>query len=226
MATKLIKAAERTSRETKLATLPKLTKASATLAAAASVWLTAVEEAGETDDGQAAELDMTSVWAAIEEVVPRHRLAAAVETIEELAPADADDDAAWRAELVSRWAVVRPFLPLLAEVIPFGATPAGQPVLDAVAELPELIGRKKVRVSEIREDLVVGSWRKLVTAGEDFEPGCADKHAYALCVLEALQRALRHREVFARTRNAGVTRGHGCWKAPPGTGSGRRCWSG
>lgn len=121
MATKLIKAAERTSRETKLATLPKLTKASATLAAAASVWLTAVEEAGKTtDDGQAAELDLTTVWAAIEEVVPRHRLAAAVETIEELAPADADDDAAWRAELVSRWAVVRPFLPLLAEVIPFG----------------------------------------------------------------------------------------------------------
>ncbi len=99
---------------------------------------------------------------------------------------------------VSRWAVVRPFLPLLAEAIPFGATPAGQPVLDAVAELPELIGRKKVRISEIREDLVVGSWRKLVTAGEDLEPGCVDKHAYALCVLEALHRALRHREVFAR----------------------------
>lgn len=203
MATKLIKAAERTSREAKLATLPKLTKASATLAAAASVWLTAVDEAGETDDdGQAAELDMSSVWAAIEEVVPRHRLAAAVETIEELAPApadadaDDDDDAAWRAELVSRWAVVRPFLPLLA--VPFGATPAGQPVLHAVAELPELIGRKKVRDSEIRQDLVVGSWRKLVNAGEDLEPGCVDKHAYALCVLEALHRALRHREVFAR----------------------------
>lgn len=47
MATKLIKVAERVSKETKLATLPKLSKASVTLAAACGVLLTALEEAGE-----------------------------------------------------------------------------------------------------------------------------------------------------------------------------------
>ncbi len=129
--------------------------------------------------------------------MPRTRLAAAVETVEELAPPTEDDDAAWRAELVSRWSTVRPFLPLLAEVIPFGATSAGQPVLHAVRELPELIGRKKVRVGEIRDQVLTGSWRKLVTSGEGIEAGCVDKHAYALSVLEALHRALRHRDVFA-----------------------------
>lgn len=96
MATKLIKAAERTSRETKLASLPKLSKASSTLASAVGVLLSAMREAGEsaTDDGPGAVVDMAAVWAAIEEVVPRRRLAAAVATVEELAPADEDDDAA------------------------------------------------------------------------------------------------------------------------------------
>lgn len=200
MATKLIKAAERTSRETKLASLPKLTKASSTLASAVGVLLAAMTEASDPDAEQdrTGDVDLAGVWAAIEEVVPRQRLASAVATVEELAPPEEDDNAAWRAELVSRWSVVRPFLPLLAEVIPFGATPAGQPVLDAVTELPELIGRKKVRASEIRDELVVGSWRKLVAGGSDLDPGCVDKHAYALCVLEALHKALRHREVYAR----------------------------
>ena len=197
MATKLIKTAERTSRETKLARLPKLTQASATLASAVRVLEDMRSAAVGQDDGEPVVLDVSAVWAAIEEVVPRTRLAAAVDTVEELAPPEADDDAAWRAELVSRWSTVRPFLPLLAEVIPFGATPHGQPVLEAVRELPELIGRKKVRVGEVREQLLTGSWRKLVTSGEGVEAGCVDKHAYALCVLEALHRALRHREVFA-----------------------------
>lgn len=199
MATKLIKAAERTSREAKIASLPKLTKASATLASAVDALLTALTEPHETSisDDDAAQLEVSDLWAAIEEVVPRDRLAAAVETVQQLAPPQADDAAAWRAELVNRWAVVRPFLPLLAEVIPFGATPAGEPVLAAVGELPELIGRKKVRSCEIRAQLVTGSWRALVLHSPAVEPGGADKHAYALCVLEALYKALRHREVYA-----------------------------
>ena len=192
MADKLIKAAERTSREAKLANLPRLNRASTTLASVGRVLQNLSESA------EAETLAFSQVWAAIEEVVDRRRLAAAVDTVDELAVVQVDDDAAWRAELVSRWAVVRPFLPLLAEVIPFGASSAGQGVLNAVTELPELIGRKKVRASEIRDELVVGSWRKLVSGGPDLDPGCVDKHAYALCVLEALHKALRHREVYAR----------------------------
>lgn len=39
--------------------------------------------------------------------------------------ADQDADAAWRTELVKRYATVRPFLPLLCQVIAFGATAEG-----------------------------------------------------------------------------------------------------
>lgn len=206
MATKLVRVAERTSREQKLARLPQLRKASGTLAAAVAVLLEATapaeatEQDGGDDDGKdgygSAELvDTSDVWAAIAEVVGREELAAAVTTVQELAPPEDDDAGGWRAELVKRYAVVRPFLLLLAEVVPFGATPSGQSVVDAVRELPELIGRKRVRESEIRTELVVGSWRRLVTGNPELAAGTVDRHAYVLCVLEALWKALRHREV-------------------------------
>lgn len=200
VATKLIKVAERVSKETKLATLPKLSKASVTLAAACGVLLTALKEAGEhaVELGREVELDVASMVAAIDAVAPRDRLADAVATVEELAPSNDDDDAAWRAELVGRWAVVRPFLELLAKVVPFGANDNGRPVLDAARELPDLVRHKKIREDEIRSELVVGSWRKLVTGSPDIEDGYVDKHAYALCVLEALWKALRHREIYAQ----------------------------
>lgn len=158
----------------------------------------ALDRASELAGLGAGEVDVSTVPANRLEALARDGLADAIETVEELAPPEADDDAAWRTELVDRWHVVRPFLPLLAQVIPFGATPARTVVLTAVRELPELIGHKKVRTAEIRHDLVVGSWRTLVMDQSDLEPGCVDKHAYALCVLEALHKALRHREVYAR----------------------------
>ena len=82
--------------------------------------------------------------------MPRDRLAAAVATVDGLAPDgdDGDAGAGARAELVKRYATVRPFLAMLAEVVPLTATDAGQPVLVAVrglAELAELAGRKRVR---------------------------------------------------------------------------------
>lgn len=56
--------------------------------------------------------------AAVEQVAPLDRLAAAVATVKMLAPADGDDDGAWREELVKRFGVVRQFLSLLAQVVP------------------------------------------------------------------------------------------------------------
>ncbi|WP_438388980.1 Tn3 family transposase [Actinopolyspora saharensis] len=196
MADKLIKAAERTSRQAKLASLPRLRKASARLAAVARV-LQQTRSASDLAEGYTAQWDLEQVWAAIEQVVEPNKLDAAVDTVAELAPPQADDDAAWRADLVGRWNVVRPFLPLLATALPLGATPTGRSVLDAVRALPELIGRQKVREAEIYAEVVTGSWRPLVYDGADLDLGCADKHAYVMCVLEALYKALRHREVYA-----------------------------
>ena len=119
--------------------------------------------------------------------------------VEELAPfgEDDDDDADRRAELVKRYATVRPFLPMLTTIIPFGATDAGTPVLAAARSLPDLAGRKRVRPDEVDGSLVTGSWRRLVFSAPDLPAGTVDHRAYALCVLEQLHRALRRRDVFA-----------------------------
>ncbi|GAF45449.1 hypothetical protein [Rhodococcus wratislaviensis] len=200
MATRLVRVAQRASQKNKAADLPKQAQAGHTLAAAVAVLLAAMDEAGEdaADVGSKATLDVASVMVAIEQVAPRDRLAVAVATVEMLAPADEDDDdGAWREELVKRFGVVRQFLPSLAQVVSFSATGTGQAVLDALRELPALIGRKRVKESEIRTDLVKGSWRRLVTGNPDPPAGVIDRHAYVLCVLEALWKALRYREVYA-----------------------------
>jgi hypothetical protein len=125
-------------------------------------------------------------------------LAAAVADILELAPApDSDADEAWRAQLVNRFATVRPFLPVLTDVVCFEATPEGAPVLDALRTLPKLIGRKKVTTDEIDTGLLAGSWRRLVLAAPHLEAGLVDWRAYVFCVLEQFHRHLRRRDVYA-----------------------------
>jgi len=59
-----------------------------------------------------------------------------------------------REQMTRRYRTVAPFLRLLATTIPWGATAAGQPVLDALASLDGLHGRRKIRRGEIDEALV------------------------------------------------------------------------
>jgi hypothetical protein len=189
MATKLLAWAERESNKQRQRDMPRLARASVTLAKAARVLLAA--------DVQA--VTATELWAAVEQVASRDKVASAIEAVEELAPfgEDDDDDVDRRAELVKRYATVRPFLPMLTAVVPFGSTDAGAPVLAAARSLPDLAGRKRVRASEVDGALVAGSWRRLVLANPDLPAGAVDHRAYALCVLEQLHRALRRRDVFA-----------------------------
>ena len=95
------------------------------------------------------------MWERIEAVVPRHELAAAIAALFELTPPlDSDADEAWRSMLVTRFPTVRPFLKLLVQVVDFGATPEGLPVLKALKTLPDLMGRKKVSPDEIDKSLL------------------------------------------------------------------------
>jgi len=117
-------------------------------------------------------VSLVHVWGQIEAVVSRAELAAAMAAVEELTPApDSDDDEAWRVELTKRYAVVRPFLSLLGEVIAFDNAPEGRPVLEALRRLPELAGRQKVRDDEIVAEIVTGSWRRLVYAPPTWSQG-------------------------------------------------------
>jgi hypothetical protein len=197
MATPLIGPAERASTTDQLPSLPALRKASATLAITA--WML-LDLAGAAGDGPAV-LD-AGAWSQLRGAVPRERLAAAVATVTGLVP-DADEDAhaGQRAELLKVYATVRPFLTMLAEVAPFAATDAGQPVLTAVGSLTELAARRRIRPEDVAQDVVGGSWRRLVFANPDLGAGPVDHRAYALCVLQALHRALHwalhRRDVYA-----------------------------
>jgi hypothetical protein len=208
MATKLLARAERASTRERLRSLPQLTAASATLAAVVQVVLevtttseTAASGEWDTvDETEVAAVSLAEMWTRIEQVAPRHQVRAALETIVALMPPAAEDaDAAWRAELVKRYATVRPFLPLLLDVITFGAVAGGHRVLAAARRLPALLRRKKVFAGEIATDLVMGSWKRLVYhRPEDAcgEPGVIDHRAYAFCVLEHLHHDLRRRDLF------------------------------
>lgn len=200
MATKLIGTAERASVKERLRSLPQLRQASITLAAAARVLL-------EVTSADAVEVsDPASLGSRLQDAVPRERLAAAVATVDELAPdAEEDADAAMRVELVKRYATVRPFLAMLAEVVPLAATEVGRPVLTAVQGLAELASRRRMRHDQLSAfvgadvvgNVVTGSWRRLVFANPDLPERSVDLRAYTLCVLEALHRGLRRRDVYA-----------------------------
>ncbi|MFD9514877.1 Tn3 family transposase [Streptomyces mirabilis] len=194
MGSRLLARAERIGREEKLKSLPKLKKAAGRVAKAVEVLL---GTAPATLDGEA--VSVLDAWEAIEKVVPRAKLAEALSVIAECAPdGDGDEDAEWRAALASRYGTVRGFIRLLVDTVDFGAVEAGAPVVKALKQLPHLVGRRKVAASEVDQQLVTGSWRRLVFANPDVEPGCVEKAAYSFCVLEHLHRALRRRDVFAR----------------------------
>ena len=139
--------------------------------------------------------------AAVEQVVSRADLAAAVETVRALLPPadDGDGEAEWRAALVDRYATVRPFIELLAAVIPWGCTAAGSPILAALRGLPKLMAARKPATEHIKDfqELVTGSWRRLVFHHPKLEAPLIDRPAYVFCVLEALHDALRRRDVYA-----------------------------
>ncbi|WTX00847.1 Tn3 family transposase (plasmid) [Streptomycetaceae bacterium NBC_01309] len=202
VATKLLARSERETTKQKLKTLPRVERASAKLATAFQVVFDSTAEQVDTETGEISPPQvetLAAMWERIEAVVPRHELAAAIAALFELTPPlDSDADAAWRAQLVTRFGTVRPFLKLLVGVVDYGATPEGLPVLAALKSLPDLMGRKKVGPAEIDTDLLSGSWRRLVLNAPGLKPGTVDWKAYVFCVLEQFHRMLRRREVFAK----------------------------
>ncbi|MBV9026946.1 MAG: Tn3 family transposase [Streptomycetaceae bacterium] len=201
MSTKLLARAEREEDKAKLKGLPRLRKAARKVASAVAVLMdTPIEEEAEGSE-EPEPLSVADAWERIEQIVTREELAKALAELVEILPegVDEDADASWRKQLLDRYATVRPFTSLLAEVIPWGATEAGTPVIEALKELPKVQARRKPSVEHIDARLLGdATWRRLVLGNPLLVPnGLIDKHAWTFCVLEALHTALKRRDVFA-----------------------------
>lgn len=200
MSTRLLSQAGRAADKEKLRNLPRLRVAAARLAAAWSI-VRDTPQVKVGQDGAEKDTTATEVVDAVVRVVSREQLEAALETVAELLPpSDEDDgDLEWRAELTERYATVRPFLEQLASVVPWGSTAAGSQVVAAVKALPRVTAARKPGGEHVKgfEDLVTGSWRKLVLGNPRLDPPLIDRPAYVFCILEALHSALRRRDVYA-----------------------------
>ncbi|PRX45336.1 Tn3 transposase DDE domain-containing protein [Nonomuraea fuscirosea] len=191
----LLARAERAGKAEQLRTFPRLRKAARTMASAMEV-LMAVPEATEERL-----VSLVEVWKAIEEVVPREKLASAVETVAAFVPTTDDDAAAqWRAELVKRYRTVQGFIEPLLSTIRFRAVEAGTVVLAMVRTAAAMAkSRRRYAPGDIaaHAELITGSWRPLVYRNPDLPEGQIDKAAFVLCALMHLHTALRRRDVFA-----------------------------
>jgi TnpA family transposase len=199
MATELLNKAQTASNKDQIRKHPKLAKASARLAVA-------VEALFESDGwgGPGEEVIVGTVWEAIEAVVSRADLRAALVLVNEnVPPADAADPDDWRKELLGRYTTVSGFLKVLPKVIEFGANAEGAAVLAAMEMIPDVIAYRGrlaaplIPARMIDPDVVNGPWKRLVFSHPAHPDGAVNRHAYVFCVLEQFYRHLKRREIHA-----------------------------
>jgi len=164
MTTELVGKAQTASDKEKVRKHPKLAKASARLAVAVEALFECDGWGGPQDEPR-----VWQVWEAIEAVVSRAELRAALVLVNEnVPPADAVDPDDWRTQLHGRYAMVPGFLKLLPNVISFGANAEGLPVLRAMRALPDVLAYRSglpaplIPGRLIEAYVVNGPWRRLV----------------------------------------------------------------
>lgn len=101
-------------------------------------------------------------------------------------------DEHYYAELAERYRQIRRFLPTLLKPITFHGTPAGQPVLEALAFLARLEEPKPPKLHTAPTRVVKPAWRRLVLESDEV----IDRRYYTFCVLARLQESLQRRDLF------------------------------
>lgn len=187
----LIRRAERDSAKIRLQSLPRLSRASITVATGLKTVLGQLRESGQR-------LDADAVWTALEAAVGQTQLADALNAVEELTVDQGDPDAAARGELLDRFPTIRKAVASLVEV-PFGAAEGGSAVLAEFGRLPQLFParRRKLSTAQISSELVGPSWRRLVLGNPDLAADQIDQRAYISAVTETFHSRLRRGDVFA-----------------------------
>ena len=199
MATELLNKAQTAANKETVRRHPKLAKSAARLAVAVEALFDSDGWGGEDEEPRVAE-----VWEAIEAIVSRAELRAALVVVNDsVPPADAADPDDWRSELVGRYTTVSGFLKLLPGVIEFGANAEGAAVLAAMKGLPDVLAYRSrltaplIPARTIEHGVVNGPWKRLVFGHPEHEGGAVNRHAYTFCVLEQFWRALKRREIYA-----------------------------
>jgi TnpA family transposase len=127
-----------------------------------------------------------AVRQAVFTAVPKEVIASAIVQIDELTR---QSDDLYFDEIVALHRRIQRFLPDLARTIPFGAAPAGKPVLNAIRHLAALGGPIKPR--NLPVDFAPKAWQKRMKKGPEI-----DSRAWAVCLVDCLRQALRKRDIF------------------------------
>ena len=120
-------------------------------------------------------------------IVPREVLAAALEQIDAIVRPPGD---LYFIELRAQTGKLR-FLPAMLRSVSLGATPAGQPTLDAARHLRSTDGRGPAPSAPL--GFVPSGWKRQVKAAD----GGVDSLGYRLCLLDAMRIGIRRRDLFA-----------------------------
>ncbi|HVI19512.1 MAG TPA: Tn3 family transposase, partial [Gaiellales bacterium] len=128
-----------------------------------------------------------AVREAVFALVPRTILAAALEQIDVIVRPPGD---LYFTELRAQTGKLR-FLPAMLRSVALGATPAGQPTLDAVRHLRSTDGRGPAPSAPL--GFVPSGWKRQVKAPD----GGVDSLGYRLCLLDSMRTGIRRRDLFA-----------------------------
>jgi hypothetical protein len=198
MSAELVGRARTASDKDKARKHPRLARASARLAVAVEALF---DSDGWGSEGE--EPRVSQVWEAIEAVISRANLRAALEVVTESTPPPGAEDPDWRAALVGRYQAVAPVLKVLPGVITFGASACIAAVLAAMQALPGVLAyRSRLKAplvpgTLIDPGVVTGPWNRLVFGHSEHGGGAVSRHAYAFCILEQFWRHLKRREIWA-----------------------------
>jgi TnpA family transposase len=122
-------------------------------------------------------------------VVPRDDLVHAAQEVDRLIR---PPDDVYYQELLASYRRVRQFLPRLLQTITFEASPAGQPVADALGYLKEVEEHGRRQAPEPPLEVVTPRWQRYVVRDD----GTIDPRAYTFCVVDRLRATLRRHDLF------------------------------
>ena len=147
---------------------------------------------------------------------PRERIEHAVATVGELARPPENQQAP--QALLSRYSLVRQFLPLLLETITPRTADSGRAVLAAWEFLRRIERMAMPPMHEAPLRIVTPAWRRVVVRPDK----SVDRRAYTFCVLQATVARSNGTTCMLCQASGGLIRGHSCSPARPGKHSAHR----